>query len=415
VLRELPDRYFEVFDCETCVRHFQAVASLTPETPAFVLHETLPDAVRVTVVSYDHPGEFSWIAGLIASLGGDVRRGYVFTCRIGAHVDPHPQHRRNQPRHRRLQTVSVDTGSAVIDTFDLVPLQGPAALWASELEQLMRDLFLRFAESGDLNVVRAAVNNRVAEHLVGRRDPPAAVLLPLDLELTPDDGTGKTIITVRGQDTPAFLYCLGNALAANAIYIDSIDIETVEQQVVDTFRVTDAARQPLLAKDAQHRLRLAVLLTKQFSHFLGSAADPFKALLHFNALLERYAKEGITDGMLADLQNPEVLRDLARVLGASDFLWEDFIRLQTETLLPLLKQSAALAEPASREQHEVRLQKLLAEDKTYDDKCRALNEYKDRCVFLTDLLHILEPDRDLQALADDLTQGLSGPRAIRDL
>ena len=74
-----------------------------------------------------------------------------------------------------------------------------------------------------------------------------------------------------------------------------------------------------------------MLLTKQFTYFLGGAPDPYAALRRFEHLVESVhcRSEG---RWLELLSNPRVLQDLARLLGASDFLWEDFIRLQYEAL-----------------------------------------------------------------------------------
>ncbi|MDC4224535.1 MAG: hypothetical protein MPW15_09970 [Candidatus Manganitrophus sp.] len=42
--------------------------------------------------------------------------------------------------------------------------------------------------------------------------------------------------------------------------------------------------------------------------------------------------------MISFLKKRETLHLLARLFGTSDFLWEDFLRIQFENLLPLLDQ-----------------------------------------------------------------------------
>jgi glutamate-ammonia-ligase adenylyltransferase len=86
-----------------------------------------------------------------------------------------------------------------------------------------------------------------------------------------------------------------------------------------------------------NQLKLSVLLTKQFTYFLGEAPDPFSALSRFEQLAGEILSKPEQGHWLELLANPRALQDLARLLGASDFLWEDFIRLQYETLLPSLK------------------------------------------------------------------------------
>ena len=84
------------------------------------------------------------------------------------------------------------------------------------------------------------------------------------------------------------------------------------------------------------------------------------------------------------------MRDLAQLLGASTFLWEDFVRSQYEELLPMLAPSVhgkGFCEPI--ELLPERLEMALAGAEGEEDFARRLNEFKDREIYLFDLDHIL--------------------------
>ena len=44
-----------------------------------------------------------------------------------------------------------------------------------------------------------------------------------------------------------------------------------------------------------------------------------------------------------NLEQPEVLDALAKLLGVSDFLWDDFLRMQYSNLFPVVRDVDALA------------------------------------------------------------------------
>jgi glutamate-ammonia-ligase adenylyltransferase len=153
-------------------------------------------------------------------------------------------------------------------------------------------------------------------------------------------------------------------------------------------------------------LQRSVLLTLQFCYFLDRAPDPFSALQRFEELARRVVQMPDAGGWLELLANPLSLADLAKILGASDFLWEDFIRWNADALLPLLQrrlrgeQICPLMGTLPR-----RLEDCLAGAKNFDEQRKKLNEFKDHELFLIDLDHILSdqsPDAAFQILSQRL-------------
>src|SRR4030095_692667 len=100
-------------------------------------------------------------------------------------------------------------------------------------------------------------------------------------------------------------------------------------------------------------------LIKQFTHFLPMAPDPVKALRHFDQLLDRLSSQSTAAEEFHWLSEEGPLRALALALGSSDFLWEDFLRLQYATLLPVLKDMAELSHRVDKATLEQRLGQAL--------------------------------------------------------
>ncbi|MBC8288927.1 MAG: glutamine synthetase adenylyltransferase, partial [Planctomycetes bacterium] len=125
-------------------------------------------------------------------------------------------------------------------------------------------------------------------------------------------------------------------------------------------------------------------------------------------MLEQLLEQDNWFDELTSLNRSDVLTALARLLGVSDFLWDDFLRLQHNNLFPVVKDIEALAERHTREQLEdelaaqfdsvvlpARTEREKAADPTADRKTllkerqRILNEFKDRAMFRVDMRHIV--------------------------
>ena len=71
------------------------------------------------------------------------------------------------------------------------------------------------------------------------------------------------------------------------------------------------------------------MLIKQFTHALTWASDPAKALASFDQFLDLIVKDQGKNGKsqaLDFISDKKPFRCSHRLLGASDFLWEDFLR-----------------------------------------------------------------------------------------
>ena len=105
---------------------------------------------------------------------------------------------------------------------------------------------------------------------------------------------------------------------------------------------------------------------------------------------------------LVSLQRPEVLTALARLLGASDYLWDDLLRMQHENLFPLIRDVSDLGRPRERADLEAQLTSELASAPD-DEQAAILNAWKDREMFRVDLCHLQSYYADFGAFADELS------------
>ncbi len=211
---------------------------------------------------------------------------------------------------------------------------------------------------------------------------------------------------LRAPDTPAFLYALSTALSLHELQITKTGARTAEGNAVDEINVVDRNGQPLSDPDAIQQLRRSVLLTLQFAYFLDKSPDPFTALQRFDELSRQIVQMPRPGQWLEVLGNPLTMTDLAKAAGASNFLWEDFIRFKADALLPIFQRRVRGQEfcptPASLPR---RLEQALAGIKDFEQQRLRLNEFKDRELFLIDLDHILaeeNPDSAFQILSERL-------------
>ena len=154
----------------------------------------------------------------------------------------------------------------------------------------------------------------------------------------------------------------------------------------------------------QEELRLTATLIKQFTHFLTWAPDPAKALDYFDRFLDQLLEEGRDGRTLEFLKEKKTLATLARLLGTSDFLWEDFLRRQHSNLLPMLDtyHRTPLIRPKADMTRDLR--KRISSARSDEQRRRVINQYKDEEMFRIDMKHLLDPASTLPAFSTALTE-----------
>ncbi len=403
-LARLGDRYFESFSRERIAVHIAGLHRLSASRPVeVILEERGPDHVDCTVLGFDYPRVFSFLTGILAGTGFNILFGEVFTYSRGeahgmraAGDTELPEGEQAEPRVRRR----------IVDHFSgVAPAARQFESWAAEFKERVEEVFHLLEQGDDESLNRAAsrVNDLVIKRLAAHKLGTDRVLYPVSIEMDNESGP-NTRMKVVGQDTFAFLYMLTNALSLHNLSIERVRIRTPQGRVEDEIEFVDSRGRKIEDPETIRQIKLSVLLTKQFSYFLEKAPDPYAAVRRFRFLVEdvlRLPKEGRWMDLLS---NPETLRDLARVLGTSDVLWEEFVRLQYETLLPMLDSQVnghRFSTPPESLAEKLRRSLEGAED--FQDLHNRLNRFKDREIFLIDLDHILG-GIDFRTLSKRLTR-----------
>ena len=405
----LDDSYFDTFGLDEIHAHIERLVRLSRSSPVELLFGVGPDGeTECTVLAFDYPAEFSLITGILAALGFNILSGDVFTYARAALPSGGGRSRgMSEWRRRRAADQVLLRRKRIIDRFrGHIRGRLDAVSWQSEVGQRLSEIFA-LLEQGDaesMGHARHRVNEMVAARLAEIHADDLPVLYPVDL--TVDNQTGPyTTLRVVSQDTPAFLYALSTALSLRGVSIEHVQIRTRGGKIEDEVGVLDQQGNKLLDEKQINQVKLSVLLTKQFTYFLARAPDPYAALCRFEQLVGDVLSRPERGQWVELLSSPQALKDLARLFGASDFIWEDMIRLQYEVLLPMLQSEVSgrrFARPVAVLRAELRSNLEQAAD--LDAKCRVLNEFKDREIFLIDLDHILNPREPARSLAIPLTR-----------
>ncbi len=395
-LARLDPAYTLAFDASEIERHSTLAARLTNDNLVEVDATPLEGGLwRVAIVAFDYLGELSLICGLLAVHGFDILDGDVFTYEPLS--GPQPASARGRGFYRdslrrspltQARTTETETRQKIVDVFTVRPTlcDLPPDVWARYRRDL--DALLRLLHNRQQAQAQGQLVERFAARLREMSSGPAT-LYPITVQIDNLQSSRYTVLDIEAQDTVGFLYELTNALTLNDIYIARVAVNTVGSQVHDTLWVSDAHGEKIITSQRQRELRAAIVLVKHFTHLLPRSPDPESALLHFRAFLGRLFDQPNWLDELASLERPEVLSALARLLGVSDFLWNDFLRMQYANLFPVVRDVDALRSARSRTQLAADLAARLRMEPDLNGRRAALNSFKDREMFRIDMRYIL--------------------------
>ena len=407
VLRMDPD-YFERFQPDAVAHHIQLASRLTPDHPCELsVLDKRAGRSEISIVAYDYFSEFAAICGVLSAFGLNIEEGQIYTF---VEATPSPA-----PRRQPLTTAGRTKGrpglsrKKIVDVFLVHPIDRAGFLSPQHnaLRQTVTEI-IQLLEAGRFEEARQYVNRRLVERLDKQRSAFTGLLRTVRITFDNSQSPTDTIMDIRSDDTPAFLYALANALAMRNIYVTKAKIESNgATKLRDRFYVRNRDGQKLLDSADQQQLRLTAVLIKQFTHALTWASDPAKALASFDHFLDLIVKGQGKKGKnqaLDFVSDKKTFPLLARLLGASDFLWEDFLRRQHDNLLPLLTdyRDAPLIKPQAALRKE--LDHLVARAKTDEARKEALNRFKDRELFRIDIKHIVEPSTNFPDFSLALTE-----------
>jgi [glutamine synthetase] adenylyltransferase / [glutamine synthetase]-adenylyl-L-tyrosine phosphorylase len=367
--------------------HLQLLRTLSADQPVIVRAESDGSGEwRVRVLGLDQPGVLSLICGLLFVYGFDIIKGFVST---GEHASPIERSKEKSREFVDVFTVRSSVEAVMSEVWNC---------YEADLTELVQ-----LAQSGRSHEAQGKLASRVADALEGSPDL-ASKPTPLEVSFDNESHERFTVLHIRGEDTIGFLYELTNALALSGISIERVVICSDGNVAADMLYVTDAQRQGKILDDRKrHELQAAIVLIKHFTHLLPGSPNAEAALLHFRLFLSELFQQPDWTEQLSSLERPEVLAALAKVLGVSDFLWEDFLRIQYANLFPVLSDIAGIEQAKSKT---LLWRDLAVELSATDDPAvrrQRLNSFKDREMFRIDLRHILGRCGDFDRFAEELT------------
>lgn len=399
--------YTTAFSAAEISRHAALAEKLNEEQLVYVDADPLEAGRwKVTVVAYDYLGELSLICGLMFVYGLDIQAGEIFTYET---VEKPPAETDSAPSSVSSATPSA-TRRKIVDVFTVQavrPMVSESTLWpdyANDLHEL-----LKLMHVGQRREARSKLATRVGE-IFAEIESSDTPLYPIEITIDNNLSERYTVLRIETVDTVGFLYEFTNALSLTHTYIARMVVQSDGQRVNDLLYVNDEDGKKITDPEKQRELRTAAVLIKHFTHLLPRSPNPATALLHFREFLAQlFARPGWPDE-LASLERPEVMENLARLLGVSDFLWDDFMRMQYANLFPVVSDTQALETAKNRTMLQLELEEVLAifhlgPQATRNEMLwrKALNEFKDREMFRIDMRHILGHTKEFWDFSEELT------------
>ncbi|MFW6223340.1 MAG: hypothetical protein ACOC4A_00470 [Spirochaetota bacterium] len=264
-VERFPKHYFDTFKAAEIEAHLTALASLSPRDPVRVRIRRTTDGAEVTFLSYDAPGEFSVLTGLLSATGFDIASGDVFTegrngsAAGGARADAATDNdggsgggrgagsrrsagsgRGRRPGHgarswyRRAGSFPAPAQQPpsrfIVDRFRGTA-RAPFEAWSHELTAKAEE-FLGLLHGGtqeSYDEVKRRTTEEVASALDRFPVRQERALYPVEVDVEPGETT--TRMRVSGVDTPFFLYALSSALVLHDMSVERVEIHTRGEQI----------------------------------------------------------------------------------------------------------------------------------------------------------------------------------------
>jgi [glutamine synthetase] adenylyltransferase / [glutamine synthetase]-adenylyl-L-tyrosine phosphorylase len=396
----MDEDYFTTFSPEEISTHLRMSHKLEPEHPVRCRITPRGDGeFDIIIVGFDYLSEFSIFCGLLSAFGLDIKSGNIYSFARSA-----PESAGARAAHRSSRTRR-PSSNRIVDVFTVRPGQDEVfdetrqSRFEEELQKLVRQL-----AAGSSDRVRDRLNRLLTDRLEKMKGQLGGLLSPIEVRFDNLASPDWTLMNVRSQDAFAFLYAFSNALAMRGIYIHKVRIESVQSEVRDQFFIANRWGRKIESEQEQEQLRTAVVLIKQFTRFLPEAPDPARAMRHFDQFLDKVAEEHISDQFVSFFTGEEGMNLLAHLLGSSDFLWDEFLRFkELLPILPILEDLSQIELSPGKQSLLDQLDTQLAGAATFEEKKRAVNQFKDRQVFLIDIKHLLDPQTTLADFSNALT------------
>ncbi len=405
----MDSEYFLQFNEAEIVEHIKMIEKLNNDNLVEItIHETGREEWKLCIIAFDYYYEFSKISGLISANYLKIIKGESFTYCDYRMISP--DYREQFYRRRKKQIYSghiEDNNSSFLykrkivctvtaKIMDTIPdgSIGPGE-YSPDWSRFKTDLnrILHYLDNKEVRLAEEYLNNRILNIIPKIPSSMATSLYPVEIDVDNESSSQYTILHIKSRDSFAFLYTFTNVLALKNYYIFKVEIDTVQDTAIDRLFIMTADGSKIVSKEKIEELKITVTLIKQYSSILLNTINPDKALHYFDELLNRVLESG-EKKELPILGQSDVQKKLAAIFGISDFLWEDLIRLQYHTLLPILTEKSIEyrfnKEELIENFHNNNLFNKEEVEPDYSKFVEALNQYKDKEMFRIDLRQLLK-------------------------
>ena len=218
----ISDRYFLAAPVSQILEHVSLVRRVRGEGIVVQLSPANESGyAEISICTYDAPGLFSKVAGVLASRGLNIMGARIFTRNDGI----------------------------LIDTFQFAD---PNALMSDGVTygELERDLHQVI--TGRMSVEKLLSRRHFSQSRNHRDIPPKVII-------DNDTSDAFTILEVYARDRIGLLYTITTALYRAGVYINSAKISTEIDQALDVFYVTDIFRHKINQEEKLEKIRRIVL------------------------------------------------------------------------------------------------------------------------------------------------------------
>lgn len=390
-LDRLDQEYFQLYHADQIRSHVESVARLEQGATFELSLTDKGDLVELSFVSLDFFGLHSILTGVLFLCGYSIQRGSYFSYGEALGAGYYPKDR--LAFFRKLKNIDVLQLSKP-ENFD-------KTLAEQNLKQQLEQVLELFQQKG-MSEVRFKLHTKIGERFAKMGSSSAYKVYPLEIQFEPDPKF--TVLDIEGQDTPAFLFTLTNALNLHGIMLHKMHIETIGNKVHDRFWLTNRQGKPITSPESLERLRSTVALIKQFSTFLPNASNYDTALRNFYSFLNNYLVDEEKRNQLMQVEPERLMALMAKVFGTGNFLWEEFTRMQVQHLLPLLRNVESLRRKKSKSKMEAEIETLVERaGRDLEDQIEAVNRYKDEEMFRLDLAHLVHVSVTFQDFSEQLS------------
>src|SRR5215510_8407052 len=205
--------YFEWFQPDTIAHHIQLASRLTPDHPCELSVLVKSEGrSEISIVAYDYFSEFAAICGVLSAIGLNIEEGRIYTF-MGAAPSPSARRETSSPIGRPKGRPGLSR-KKIVDVFLVHPLDhtGFPSPQHNALRQTVSEV-VQLLDAGKFEETRQYVNRRLVERLDKQRSAFTGLLDTVHITFNNSLSPTDTIMDIQSDDTPAFLYALGNALA----------------------------------------------------------------------------------------------------------------------------------------------------------------------------------------------------------